>query len=111
VSAKFRLRRARLLEAKCSLDGSGRLPLRSEGPALTTETTEAPQTLTLADLQAKGNSCASCRYWAIVAERRAPLRSRYATHPDDAISSKCAKTSPAEVGVDDPFHVDVGFGR
>jgi organic hydroperoxide reductase OsmC/OhrA len=48
---------------------------------------------------------------SLIAERQAPLRSRYATHPDDAISTKWAKTSSATVGVDDPFHVDVEFGR
>lgn len=48
---------------------------------------------------------------SLVGERQAPLRSRYAAHPDDAISSKWAKTSSAEHGVDDPFHVAVEFGR
>jgi uncharacterized OsmC-like protein len=48
---------------------------------------------------------------SLVAEQQAPLRSRYASHPDEAITTKWAKTTSADGGADDPFHVYVEIGR
>lgn len=46
-----------------------------------------------------------------VAERHAPLRKLYRERPQEAVISKWAKTSTANVPASDPFHGEVEIGR
>ena len=48
---------------------------------------------------------------SLVRDRQAPLRAAYTDRPEEAITSKSARTSASRVSAADPFHGEVEIGR